>query len=182
LEQAQANLGFLLSHREERLAILGDVLMRHGVDLKSDLQSTDVRGCLDKLYSWMVPTFRAIYDAKLADWNVWLGSHRSGKEIAFSLTMDISIVIGELIVRNRPTFEWGLDLDPDNVEMMTYQRPVVQIPKSHGAIAPVIMDVEAIVVEQYRKVPQRIFGTVNELLSPVMLAISGAYERRPQGK
>ena len=44
-------------------------------------------------------------------------------------------------------------------------------------LAPWGIDVEALIVEQYRKVPSPVFGMANELAAPVMNAISGAYER-----
>jgi hypothetical protein len=93
--------------------------------------------------------------------------------------MDLAILLGEIIVRNRPVFQWSLDLDPDNAhdQMDTYKRPVVQIPKGGPFPAPMIIDVEALVVDQFRRVPLPIFGTANELAVPITDAISGAYER-----
>lgn len=175
--EALANLDYLLQSREQRIAELQRLLRAGGADLAPALCENNLRDALTHLHRWITVTFPQIYDPRLANWEIWLKSSREGDEIVFSLLMDIGIVLGEFIVKNNPTFQWGVDLELENAEMMSYKRPTVLIRKGRGIPAPIIVDVEALVVEQYRKVPQRVFGTANELLAPISQAISGAYER-----
>lgn len=177
--QAEANLQYLLTHKEQRLRDLSRFLGGMGVDITTALNGGDVGPALDALHVWAKREFPKIHDPEIAKRSVWLASTRTGREIVYSFLMDIALLLGELVITRRPDFRWGLDLDPDNVldEMYSVKRCVVQIPKAEPFPAPIILDFEEIVVGQYWNARSPVFGLLNDLARPVKDAISGAYER-----
>lgn len=187
LAQAQANLDYLLAQRTERLTILGDLLDDDRIDVKTGLTADDPAPLLDGLHQWAKTQWPGLHDRKLATTETWLRSSRAGPEIVYSLLMDVAILLGELIVRHRPRFAWSLDLDPENGPggipgdpddfMTSYKRPVVMIPKGGPLLAPVILDVEDIVVMQYIQAKQPVGWLLNDLSRVVVDARNGAWER-----
>lgn len=180
LEQAEANLQYLLTHNEQRLRDLSRFLSGVGVDVTAALNGDEVGPPLDALHAWTKRDFPKIYDQRIAKRSVWLASTRTGPEIVYSLLMDIALLLGALVIARRPDYRWALDLDPDNVAdgMQSVKRPVVQIPKAEPFPAPIILDFEAIVVgDCYLRTRSPIFGLTNDLGRVVKDTISGGYER-----
>ncbi|KRR26075.1 hypothetical protein CQ14_26645 [Bradyrhizobium lablabi] len=186
VEQAQANLDYLLAHRAERLAVLGELLAEENIDLRAGLVADDYKPLLDALHGWAKSEWPGIHDRKIASFNTRLSSTREGPEIAYSLVMDVAILLGELIVTRRPVFVWSLDLDPENGPagsdpasfdnaMDSYKRPVVQIPKG-GPFPTIILDVEAIVAYKYSAARGSVTWALNGFYHLVNDAVSGAYE------
>jgi hypothetical protein len=186
VEQAQANLDYLLAHRAERLAVLGELLAEENIDLRAGLAADDCKPLLDALHGWAKSEWPGIYDRKIASFKIWLASTREGPEIAYSLLLDVAILLGELIVTRRPQFVWSLDLDPENGPgldaslpddaMVTYKRPVVQIPKGGPFPAPIILDVEAIVAYKYLTAREPVTWALNDFHRLVNDAVNGAHE------
>jgi hypothetical protein len=179
LAQANANLQYLLTHSEQRVNDLARFLSRVDVDFTGALRGGEVGPPLEALHVWLKREFPKLHDPAIAKRSVWLASTREGREIVYSLLMDIALLLGALVIARKPEYRWALDLDPDNVadEMDTVKRPVVQIPKADPFPAPIILDFEASVVHQYRTARSPIFGLTNDLGRQVTEAISGACER-----
>lgn len=179
LSHAQANLQYLLHHREQRLAVLSGLLADFHLDVRRGMSAADPAPLLHDLHEWTKQAFPKIYDPRLAHREVWLASTRQGPQIVFSLLMDLAILLGELVVERRKQYVWALDLDPDNAAdgMISSMRPVVQIPKREPFPAPIILDFESLVFDHYLNVPSVMFGRINDLARPVLDALSGAYER-----
>jgi hypothetical protein len=178
LEQADANLQYLLTDSEVRVNDLARFLGGVGVDFTGALRGGDVGPPLEALHAWLKRELPKLYDPAIAKRSVWLASTREGPEIVYSLLMDIALLLGALVIARKPEYRWALDLDPDNVadEMETVKRPVVQIPKAEPFPAPIILDVEAVVFGQYLTARSPVFGLTNDLGRLVKDAISGAYE------
>lgn len=182
--EAEANLSYLLENRQERLRILSNVLSEGGVNLASDLSTADSSDLLAQLHTWTKRHWPGIFDRRLGSTDRWLASSREGREIVYSLLMDVAILLGDLVVTRKPQYMWSLDLDPENENdplkgkdgMLSYKRPVVQIPKGGPFPAPIILDFEDIVVGLYRRVESPVFGLVNEIGRAASYAIDGAYE------
>jgi hypothetical protein len=185
VDQAQANLDYLLAHRAERLDRLGELLAHDSIDVRAGPVADDCKLLLDAVHGWAKAEWPDIHDRKVASIKGWLASTRTGPEIVYSLVMDVAILLGELIVTRRPQFVWALDPEngpgcdpasPDDA-METYQRPVVQIPKRGPFPAPIILDVEAIVAYKYLKAQEPVTWLLNDFHRVVDDALSGAYER-----
>jgi hypothetical protein len=184
IQQAEANLLYLLENRQQRLRILGDVLSEGDVNLASDLSTADPSDLLAQLHTWTKRYWPSLFDRRLASIDTWLASSREGREIVYSLLIDVAILLGDLVTTKNPHYMWSLDLDPENENdplkgkdgMLSYKRPVVQIPKGGAFPAPIILDFEDIVVALYRRGDSPGFGLINEIGRAASYAISGAYE------
>jgi hypothetical protein len=178
LEQARANLDYLLEQREERLQVLGALLAADGIDIRAALDGADPKSLLDSLHAWANDRWPALHDPKIAHEAVWLRSNRRDAEIAFSMVMDVALLLGELIVRRHAGYRWDLDLDEVNGRdgMESYLRPVLLLP-AHGAMpAGVVLDLEAIVVHRYLHPEYRTTRLLNDWARLVEDAVSGSYE------
>jgi hypothetical protein len=184
VDQAQANLDYLLAHRAERLIRLGELLADDNINVRAGLAADDCKPLLDAVHGWARTEWPGMHDRKIASIKAWRASRRAEPEIMYSLLMDIAILLGELIVTRRPQFVWSLDLDPENGPgssphdaMESYKRPVVQIRKGGPFPAPIILDVEAIVVYKYLQAQQPVTWLLNDFHRLVEGALSGAHER-----
>jgi hypothetical protein len=177
LEQAQRNLQYLLDHLEQRLAAIGSLLRCEGIDVQPALAGGDAAPLLLALQRWALEQWPSIRRPHLTSRDAWLRSTRAGDDIAYSMLMDLAILLGELIVRRRPTIGWGLDLDEVNGRdgMVSFLRPVLLAPR-HG-LAPEPLDVEAIVVGRLRNIESPSEALVDNWAQVVHDAVSGAYER-----
>lgn len=179
LDQAQANLNYLVANKSKRFIVLGELLSRFNIDVEEGLKASDSVPVLDSLHEWTRLEFPKLYRPELAIRDVWLVSSREGREIVFSLLMDLALFLAEIVILRRKAYTWSLDLDPANDAdgMITFKRPVVQIPKGGPFPAPIMFDFESIVFGHYHDVPSPMFGRFNELARPVLDALSGAHER-----
>ena len=155
LEQAQRNLQYLLDQREQRLAAIGALLQGEAIDVQPVLAGGDAAPLLSALQRWALEQWPSIRRPHFSSRDTWLRSTRAGEDIAYSMLMDLAILLGELIVRRRPTIQWGLDLDEVNGRdgMVTFRRPVLLAPRQ--GLAPEPLDVEAIVVGRLRNIDSR---------------------------
>jgi hypothetical protein len=176
-EQAQDNLQYLLDHREQRLAAIGALLQREGIDVQPALAGGDAAPLLAALQRWALEQWPRIRRPQFTSRDAWLRSTRAGDDIAYSMLMDLAILVGELIVRRRPSIQWGLDLDEVNGRdgMVTFMRPVLLAPRQ--GLAPEPLDVEAIVVGRLRNIDSPTEALVDNWAQLFNQAVSGAYER-----
>lgn len=179
LAQAQANLDYLLQQRAERLRCLGELLAPYAIDTEPALSGADPDPLLDALHRWANEQWPGVHVPKIATRERWLASPRRGGEIVYSMLMDVAILLGELIVRRRPGFRWGLDLDETNGRdgMTSYKRPVLLAWRGGSAPAQVELDVEEIVVLRYLQPRNPALTLLNGWKQLVRDAAAGKYER-----
>lgn len=173
-QQASENLGYLLSNLPDRLACIASLLSEF--DLHVPSKGSDPYRFLDKLHRWTLREWPGIADDRLRSVDDWLHSERAGPEIVFSMLMDLSILLGEIVISRQNRFRWSLDLDPSNRAMASYRRPVVLKAPDIAPIA-IMLDIESIVVGHYFKARSPAFGALNEFEASVSDALSGAHER-----
>jgi hypothetical protein len=176
LAQAEANLAYLLDHKEERLAIVSALLTQFGLDAAAGLSADDPRPFLDGLWRWSCAEWPAVHDPAFMPIDVWLNSSREGPEIIFSMLMDVGILLGELVLVQRSDYHWVLDLDQQNAaEMVSWQRPVLLRPADN--VVPVIFfDLEDTARTSYVRCTGTPYRMLNDLGREVLDAISGAHE------
>lgn len=169
--QADENLAHLLAHLDQRLAALSTLLHDFGIDPAPALAGADPGPLLDALHGWAQAEWRATHDAELAVLGRWLGSPRSGREIVFSLLLDVALLLGELVRRRDPRWEWALDLDPANRRdgMPSAMRPVL-LRRDPDHVK--LMDLEATVIERWRH-PDDVGNALNEWRRIVRDATAG---------
>jgi hypothetical protein len=180
--QAEANLAYLVAHRDERLQALGGLLAVYGIDPAPALEGRDPGPLLDALHAWAKENWPALHDPKLATRERWQRTSRRGDEIVYALLMDVAILLGELIVRQRPDFRWALDVDDENARdgMTSYHRPVL-IAHRQGDGGQVELDIEEIVVSRYLQPRNPALVLLNGWKQVVTDAVTGAYERPLNG-
>jgi hypothetical protein len=158
LDQANANLTYLLEHRTERIAVLRDLLAKFNVEVPVDLSVGDPQPLFAALDAWALAEWPDMAlrewrgkDAWIAATNSWIASSRRGPDIVLSMLMDIAILSGELVVTRRPEYRWSLDLDPDDDRdgMVGFLRPMIQIPAGGPFPRPIMFDFEEHVVCEY---------------------------------
>jgi hypothetical protein len=182
--QAQQNLDHLLAEREHRLQTLGALLAHWGIDIAPALAGADAKPLLAALHRWTCDEWPALHDPALARRDRWLRSTRSGAEIVYSLLMDFALLLGELIVRRRPSYRWAIDTDEVSGRdaIASYLRPVLQAPQQDDMPAPVTVDVEEIVVNVYWWPGHSGVTLLNPWARVFDNAVSGAREAaRPTG-
>jgi len=195
LDQAQANLDYLLAMRPERLRIVAECLRAEaGVDARAALAGADPGPLLAGLHGWAQQALPALRRAAsgLARPEVWLASERRGPEIVYSLLMDLALLLAELILLSRPAFQWALDLDEGNLldGMDSPRRPLLQWAPMLGATGatgatgsataaapPVQIDIESIVVGRFFHPETAEYTVMDGWAVLVKDASSGAYER-----
>ena len=108
----------------------------------------------------------------------WRNARRDGSCIAFSMTADIAIVIGEVIRAGRPSWSWGIDRDPANIndQMGTVNRIVLISHWIGDAEKQVEIDVEEIVAQTFVKSPQQSWFVEDNWSRLASECLSGAHE------
>ncbi|CEJ13978.1 hypothetical protein BN1110_04305 [bacterium YEK0313] len=180
-KQCDANLAYLLEQRPARLAALGELVGRFGIDLAGGLAAADPRPLLDALHAWSRAEWPAIVIEGLTGYGDgyprWLGSDKGGQHIALSMLMDVAIVLGETVVARRPDYAWRLDLERGNRQMLSYRRPVVMshARPEHGWPATVL-DFEAIVIDLADGIGRGLAYDGRSLGYAALAAIEGGYD------
>ncbi|AZZ90145.1 MULTISPECIES: hypothetical protein [unclassified Hahella] len=127
IEQAYANLNYLIAEKANRLVIYGELLRKFGLDLDEGLHNASPEAFLRDLHAWAYKHWPEVYEPHLARKDIWLNSKRDGDHIVFSMLMDTAIALGEIVVKHRPRTYWGLDLSNSSwrLRYVSYQRPVL---------------------------------------------------------
>lgn len=124
-EQAQANLDYLLTHKQVRIDIFACLLKHFDVDVHTGLEANNPKPFLDQLHLWVYTQWPSVYSKKLADPQRWWDSPKHGEDIVYSMITDMAIVLGELVIRHHPDFYWDLNRNPKDKAMANYLRPVI---------------------------------------------------------
>lgn len=149
--QARENLADLLAHRDERLALLTGLLREYGIDPGPALAGGDPLPLVDQLHAWAETAWRTLRHADAQSRKRWVTLSREGIDIAFSLALDVALLLGELIRRGDPRWTWALDEDPGSRrdDMFTAMRPVLLLPGTVAGMPDFPLDLEEIVVHRY---------------------------------
>jgi hypothetical protein len=176
--QALENLRYLLDHKESRLKILDQFLMHWGINVLGSLRQEKPETLVSALHKWSGTVWPQAHDERIANNKRWQASCREGEEIIYSLIMDTAILLGELIIVHRPSYVWAVDLNEENINFgrVSGKRCVVQAKNLAEPDIPIIVDVEAIVVDRF--LYPNDFSQRHENLwwQAVKDAISGTYE------
>jgi hypothetical protein len=178
-EMAEANLKYLLDHREQRISHITGLLATFGVDVSGAAKGGDHRMFLDQLYEWIKKEWPGIYNRRLDDAEVWHASSKAGTEIVFSMLMDLGILLGQIILDRRPEYAWQLDLDQRSRrdDMGSFNSPVIQHQHWPELPQPLLLEPEQMMVNEYFRVDSPLFGTINDLSRYVLQYIDGAHEK-----
>lgn len=177
LPQAEANLAYLLENRIARLAVAAELLSEFAIDLRDGLDAPDPKPWLQRLGDWTAVEWPSVRVENLTSLETWLNSRREGREIVFSLIMDIAIVLAEMVLRRRDDYRWALDVDPKNGAdgMLSWRRPVVLRPADD--VAPTIQfDFEDVAYTAYVQCGGPGYNVLHDFGRGVLDAISGAQE------
>ncbi len=183
LAQADANLAYLIAHKAERLHVVSGLLATFGIDLAAGLASQDPKPFLDDLWKWVAAEWPAIVRPELLTLDAWLTSRRDGLQIAFSLVIDIAIVLAEVVLVRRPDYRWAIDVDPGNradtrdETMVSWHRPVV-MRVADGTMPTILFDFEDVARGAYVDCGSTGTTFENDLGRGALDAISGAHERQ----
>ena len=128
LDQARANLAYLLDTKDARQAMLCERLKDEGLDFAAALDpDADPLPAFGLVGEWF--STGAAYDFPPACKDVETYAHRitrrDGNLIVLSLAKDVSILISESIIAREPKAYWGLWLDSEERVMEHYKRCVV---------------------------------------------------------
>lgn len=177
-DQARQNLSYLLDNRALRIELLGDLLSRFQIEPVQTVESGDFKPLIESLYQWVGTHWKELHTPALAAPHVWHYRSRAGDRILYSLFMDIAILIGEIIIHRHPSYHWAVDLDLVNIKdsMPTVKRPVLQL-IVNDKVPPILIDVEAIVAERYRRIDCITMQIENRWMRIVTDTVDGAYEQ-----
>ncbi len=176
--QASENLDYLLANKAQRLHYLAELVEQFDIDVMAGLDSNSPQGLVDALYHWADAHWSDVAGTDKTR-NAWPKSTRDGDDLIYSVVTDTAIALGQLLVRHRPTYAWGLDLDASNVTMASYRRCVVQAPMKtcqHMAIA----DVEQMVAERVFNAGKPHWKWENQWLRALNDHLSGTHEGTAQ--
>ena len=143
-DQSRANLNYFLAHKSERINHLANLLAHFDIDLHSHLLQGEYQGLIQQLYQWACSEWLTAIHTEHTTWETWRTTHRQGEHILYSVAMDTSIALGEIIISRQPTFKWALDLDPDNIkdQMPSANRIVLAAPSHILSDSTAIIDLE----------------------------------------
>lgn len=153
--QAEANLAYFERALPQRLQCIDALLQDEaGADVAAALAAPgEQAGALtETLHAWAAAQWPALRAANPAlTLRSWLGSSRRGDDIVFSMLLDVAILLGELVHRANPDWQWGLDLDAGNLrdDMVSARRVVLQAAPIGEMKSPFVIDVEDVVVHRF---------------------------------
>lgn len=146
LSEAEDNLKYLLAVRPLRLKYLADLLRIQDVDLYGGLRAPRPDQLVSDFDRWARASWSTVSSRTLEDKRRWLTSRRRGNDIAYSLVTDVSIALAELVILHRPDFGWAIDHSKYNLEMYSYNRPILLRPQvTSDPLSAIEYDIEAYV-------------------------------------
>jgi hypothetical protein len=174
--QAHENLQHLRAHLDERLAAIAGLLREQGLDPAPVLAGADPLPFVERLHDWAGATWPALWRPEQGTLAHWLASTRDGPDIALSMVLDTALLLGELIRRHDPRWNWALDEDASNRRdgMVSAMRPVLMLRGATPDLPDVLIDIEDEVVGKFRK-PDMSYP-INPWRATVSDALAGRYD------
>ncbi|ERG69419.1 hypothetical protein [Segniliparus rugosus] len=153
LAECEENLRYLLSAREERLAVVGGLLQEFGLDARAGLSEEDPRPFLRALDRWALEEWPSAWTPAFPSRSAeQLSSPKEGERIALSMLMDVAILLGEIVVRRRPDYAWRLDTAEENRDMISHRRVVVAKLREGPDWAGTVLDFENICISEFDRI------------------------------
>jgi len=148
--QANDNLQYLLDNKQARLKQLTELLAEFDIKLTPNAAEPEAEALIDVLYQWARKHWPTTIKPELATTKVWRTTDRQKEQIIYSVIMDTAIALGDMTIKQRPTFEWALDLDPVNIKdkMASAKRPVIQARSISHPDTMALVDWEEVTVTQ----------------------------------
>jgi hypothetical protein len=173
---AAENFAFFQAVREERLRVVSDLLREvAGIDARPALETPQDSGLAltVALHEWAKTAWPPLLDDRPRTMERWLHSSRDGDEIAFSMVLDLAILLGEVIRKANPDWRWSLDMSIENLgDGMASARRIVLLADPVGDhVEPFVLDIEAIVMDRFLHAHQVTQQLLNHLQIMVEEAI-----------
>ena len=159
-EQAQHNLDWFRRSVPERLHALRALATDTGLALPADLQRPvasldEAKELVARLIAWTRACWpdRPYRPEHLSD-SHWAMSARTGDDAIFSVVLDVATLLGQVAMTGRSEWRWGLDMARASrgpQPMFSARRVVLFTPPLGEQRAPCMMDMEALVLERYRR-------------------------------
>lgn len=156
-EQAQQNLDWFRQTLPERLAALRSLAASTGLVLNDAPAGTlaEAQDLMARLIAWTRDSWpQAPYLPAHLDDAHWAMSARTGDDAIFSVVLDVATLLGHTVMAGRPEWRWGLDLSRASMGQQpkfSARRVVLTTPLLGEQRAPYLMDLEALVLERYRR-------------------------------
>ena len=121
IDQCRENLSAYRAAMPERLAVLGTLLARLGIDTAQAY--SDPVGFVRLLHPTMKTELPSVYRLEARDQERCDLSDRAGPDIALSLMADLAMLESDVLMHAKPGCFVGLNLDPGDRDMSYYRRP-----------------------------------------------------------
>jgi len=175
---AAENFAFFEAVREERVRLVADLLREvAGIDARTALDSPRDAGppLTVALHAWAKTAWPPLLDDRPKTMERWLHSGRVGDDIAFSMVLDLAILLGEIIRQANPDWRWSLDQSAGSLDdgMASARRIVLLADPVGDHVEPFILDLEAIVMDRFLHGDHATQTLLNPLESVVQEAVRG---------
>ena len=130
-EAAQRNLEAVMQAMPDRLAALESLCYAFSIDWPDQLSLNESRELIKAIHSWAGETWPHVYKDLPDDAEAqWFAGERAGEYKILSVISDITLLLGTIIIHERPGIRWGIDDDQDNLKdrMGTPNRVVLLAP------------------------------------------------------
>lgn len=180
-EQAAANLEHLRGVKYSRIDALAALLKQEGApDLHSllDRSPPPSAAIADVLFQWAKARWPTLARAPAPGRAHWWATRRAGSDIAYSMFVDVAIVLGESIVRNNPAWRWDVDLSAESLarDLQSVRRVVLLADPVGTAREAFIIDLEAEVVALHIEADNPARTALNRWANIVRDAVDGAHQ------
>ena len=99
----------------ERLTMIRSLLTEYGIHWPQELDTCDHGELLTQTRGWARKHWPVLANLVHGDTKArWQEQHKSDDCIVFTLVSDISLLLGELIIAKRPSFQWSIDMEEQN--------------------------------------------------------------------
>lgn len=113
---ADRTLARLLGMKEARLAHLSRLLAGAGIDLAAGLVHASPRPLCESLDAWVARDWPALGRSLPRGFaQPQQGGWREQERVPFSVALDTGLALGELLLRHRPGYAWGVDRFDDHI-------------------------------------------------------------------
>jgi len=173
--QAEENLSYLLANKSSRIEALSTLLKTFDIDVAAGFAYATPEQLITQLYDWSGEHWGAYNRAEYTRKH-WQTNQRRDDDLIYSVVMDTAIVLGDLLVQHKPTYQWGLDVDSGNAGMSSYRRCVVQAPMATDPSIMAIFDPEQMVAERVFDPNKPHWAWENQWQRAMTAYLSGAHE------
>lgn len=184
-EQANENLSAWTTAIPERMQALEGLLREAGqatdvFEFPPDLADKEAAvATVTALHSWASSSWGAVAASMhVGDELPWRQQRRDGDKVAFSMTADVAMLIGEVIRFYRPSWRWAIDHDKRNTSdgMGSVNRVVLLAEWLPDPTTQVELDLDELIARFFLQSPKHGAFVEDRWTKLVTEAISGAHE------